>query len=298
MTIDQIITLVINIGICLLFVVPVRFALAKYLGVNAKHELDTKDNFAFGVGIAGGVIGLVFMLTGVQSGEALATHLDEVISLLIYGALGSVLLVAGVLIQDKLVIRQVDLAEQIRAGNMSAAIVVATNMAVIGLVAKKSLTWVDSDGLAGILPVVAVFVVSQILLAAVALLRMAVYRSRNKNNANPDVASSWQGAVAAGNVAIALRYAGQLIATGVAIATTSILVDAEAFYLYAAIMYWAIYAFGLAAVIWVGYRLFLPLVLFKVNVVEEVDEQRNVGVAAVEAALFISLAFMTLAYLV
>ncbi len=298
MTIDQIITLVINIGICLLFVVPVRFALAKHLGVDAKHELDTKDNFAFGVSIAGGVLGLIFMLTGVQSGDALETHFDEIVSLLMYGALGSALLVAGVLIQDKLVIRDVNLAEQIRAGNMSAAIVVATNMAIIGLAAKKSLTWVDSDGVAGLLPVIAVFVISQIVLAAVALLRMAVYRSRNKNNGDNGVADTWQGAVAAGNVAIALRYAGQLIATGIAIATTSFLVNAEALYLYAAIGYWAAYAFGLAVVIWIGYRLFLPLVLFKVNVVEEVDQQQNIGVAAVEAALFISLAFMVLAYLV
>jgi len=38
--------------------------------------------------------------------------------------------------------------------------------------------------------------------------------------------------------------------------------------------------------------------LYKVDVVQEVDQQQNIGVAAVEAALFISLAFMVLAYLV
>ncbi len=300
MTVDQIITLVINIAISLLFVVPVRFALAKHLGVDAKHELDTKDNFAFGVSIAGGVLGLIFMLTGVQSGEPLASHVDEVVSLLMYGVLGSFLLISGVLIQDKIVMRKVNLAEQIRAGNMSAAIIVAANMAIIGLVAKKSLIWVDSDGLAGLLPVAGVFFISQVLLAVVALLRMTVYRSRNQHNLSKgiDTPVSWQGAVESGNVAIALRYAGQIIATGIAIAATSFIVDAEDWYLFAALAYWAVYAFGLALLIWFAYRLFLPLVLFKVNVVEEVDQQRNVGVASVEAALFISLAFMVLAYVV
>jgi len=227
MTIDQIITLVINIGICLLFVVPVRFALAKHLGVDAKHELDTKDNFAFGVSIAGGVLGIIFMLTGVQSGDPLDSHFQEIVSLLMYGALGSVLLIAGVLIQDKLVIREVNLAEQIRAGNMSAAIVVAVNMAMVGLVAKKTLTWVESEGASGLIPVLSVFIVSQIVLAAVALLRMAVYRARNKDNPEKGLATpdTWQGAVAAGNTAIAVRYAGQLVATGIAIATTSALVE-------------------------------------------------------------------------
>lgn len=300
MTIDQFITLAINVVVCLIFVVPVRYALAKHLGVDAKHELDTKDNFAFGVSIAGGVLGLIFMLTGVQSGDALPSYVAEITSLVMYGVLGSILLVLGVLIQDKIVIRNVNLAEEIRNGNMSAAIIVAANMAVVGLVAKKTLTWVDSDGLVGLIPVVAVFIVSQLVLAAVAMLRMTVYRSRNKaNSANDiDAADSWQAAIQAGNVAIALRYAGQLIATGIAITTTSFLVDAAELNLLWSVVYWAGYAFGLAAIIWVAYRLFLPLVLFKVNVIEEVDHQQNVGVAAVEAALFIALAFMTLAYLV
>ncbi len=300
MTIDHLITLIINIGICLLFVIPVRFALAKHLGVDAKQELDGQDNFAFGVSIAGGVLGLVFMLTGVQSGDPLPSHLEEITSLLMYGALGSVLMVLGVLIQDKLVIRDINLAEQIKAGNMSAAIVVAANMAVVGLVAKKTLTWVNSDGLVGLIPVAAVFIVSQIVLAAVAVLRMQVYAARNKQNTERGIAapSDWQSAVKNGNVAIALRYAGQLVATGIAITTTSFLVDAEALNLAESVLYWGLYSFGLAIVVWLAYRVFLPLVLFKVNVVEEVDHQQNVGVAAVEAGLFISLAFMVLAYLV
>ncbi len=300
MNIDQIITLLINIVVCLLFVVPVRFALAKHLGVDAKHELDSKDNFAFGVSIAGGVLGLIFMLTGVQSGDPLPSHVTEIISLLMYGLLGSLLLIAGVLIQDKLVIRDVELATEIKNGNMSAAIIVAANMAVVGLVAKKTLSWVDSEHLDGLIPVIAVFVISQVVLAAVAGLRMGVYRSRNRRNSTNgiDAADTWQGAIKAGNVAIALRYAGQLIATGIAITITSALVDSESMGLYESVGYWAFYAFGLAGVIWGAYRLFLPLVLYKVNVVEEVDHQANVGVAAVEAALMISLAFMVLAYLV
>ncbi len=300
MNIDQIITLLINIVVCLLFVVPVRFALAKHLGVDAKHELDSKDNFAFGVSIAGGVLGLIFMLTGVQSGDPLPSHVTEIISLLMYGFLGSLLLIAGVLIQDKLVIRDVELATEIKNGNMSAAIIVAANMAVVGLVAKKTLSCVDSEHLDGLIPVIAVFVISQVVLAAVAGLRMGVYRSRNRQNSTNgiDAAETWQGAIKAGNVAIALRYAGQLIATGIAITITSALVDSESMGLYESVGYWAFYAFGLAGVIWGAYRLFLPLVLYKVNVVEEVDHQANVGVAAVEAALMISLAFMVLAYLV
>ncbi|MGH1543088.1 MAG: DUF350 domain-containing protein [Arenicella sp.] len=300
MEINQLITLVINVFVCLLFVVPVRYVLAKHIGVDAKQELDNKDNVAFGVSIAGGVIGLVFMLTGVMSGEPLESYGKEFASLLMYGILGSILLIIGVLIQDKIVIRDVNLAQEIKNGNISAAIIVAANMAMVGLVAKKTLTWVDSDGVAGLVPVLAVFIVSQILLAAIAVLRMNVYKMRNKDNVDKGInaATSWQGAIRDGNVAIAVRYAGQLIATGIAIAATSLLVDGEDLTLLSSIINWAAYSFGLALIIWLAYRLFLPLVLHKVNVVEEVDHQQNVGVAAVESALFISLAFMVLAYVV
>jgi len=300
MDINQLITLVINVLVCLLFVVPVRYALAKHIGVDAKSELDTQDNFAFGVSIAGGVIGLVFMLTGVMSGDPLDSYFGEITSLLMYGILGSLLLIVGVLIQDKIVIRDINLAEEIKKGNLSAAIVVAVNMAMVGLVAKKTLTWIDSEGAAGLFPVLVVFVASQVLLAGVAILRMNIYKKRNQANAGRGIkaAVSWHGAIKDGNVAIALRYAGQLIATGIAIAATSLLVDGEDLTLFGSLMSWLFYSFGLAIIIWLAYRIFLPLVLFKVDVTQEVDHQQNIGVAAVESALFISIAFMVLAYVI
>ena len=300
MDMNQLITLIINVVVCLAFVIPVRYVLAKHIGVDAKHELDTKDNFAFGVSIAGGVVGLAFMLTGVMSGESLDSFVNEIASLLMYGVLGSVLLILGVLIQDKIVIRGVTLSQEIRNENLSAAIIVAVNMAVVGLVAKKTLTWVDSEGVAGLLPVICVFVVSQVVLALIAFLRMAVYKSRNKSNATNaiDAPDTWSGAIKAGNVAIALRYAGQLLATGIAIMAASLLVDGEDLSLVNSVLYWFAYSIGISFVIWLAYRISLPLVLFKVDVVQEVDHQQNVGVAAIEFALFVSLAFMVLAYIV
>lgn len=300
MEMNQLITLAINVAVCLLFVIPVRYVLAKHIGVDAKHELDSKDNSAFGVSIAGGVIGLVFMLTGVMSGDPLSSYLDEFFSLLMYGLLGSLLLVAGVLIQDKIVIRDVNLSQEIKNGNLSAAIIVAINMAMVGLIAKKTLTWVDSEGIAGLIPVLAVFIVSQVLLAGVAYLRMTVYRVRNKHNRQKgiDAADTWQGAISNGNIAIALRYAGQLMGTGIAIAATSLLVDGEELSLLSSLFTWAAYSFGLSLIIWLAYRALLPLMLFNVDIVEEVDQQQNVGVAAIEAALFIALAFMVSAYVV
>ncbi|MBL4673550.1 MAG: DUF350 domain-containing protein [Arenicella sp.] len=299
MELNQFYTLAVNILIIIAFVLPVRFILAKYLGVNAKQELDKSDNAAFGVSIAGGALGLILMLTGVMSGESMAVISEEIMSLIVYGILGYAMMMAGVLIQDKLVIRGVSLAKEISNGNMAAAIVVATNMAIVGLIAKKTITWIDSDGLDGIVPILVVFAVSQLVLAVVVIIRSAIYSMRNAKNSEKgfDVASTWPQAIASGNTAIALRYAGQLLATGIVISATSVVVDGDSSTLAAIALTWLGTALGLTILVWVGYRIFLPIVLFKVNVVEEVDHQNNIGVAAVEAALFVGLAFMATAYI-
>ena len=295
MDLNQIYTLAVNVIIVMAFVLPIRFILAKHLGVDAKSELDRSDNAAFGVAVGGGVLGLVLMLTGVMSGEPMAVISEEIMSLVVYGIFGSILMIAGVLIQDRIVIRGISLASEISKGNMAAAFIVAINMAVVGLVVKNAITWTDGDGLDGLLPVLVVFIASQVVLALVAFLRMTVYKLRNSKNTDNSVANSWQGAIAAKNTAIALRYAGQVLATGILIATTSLIVDGDSFVTIA--LYWGGTAIALTLAVWVAYRLLLPLILFKVNVVEEVDQQGNVGVAAVEAALFVGLAFMASAYI-
>ena len=295
MDLNQIYTLAVNVIIVMAFVLPIRFILAKHLGVDAKSELDRSDNAAFGVAVGGGVLGLVLMLTGVMSGEPMAVISEEIMSLVVYGIFGSILMIAGVLIQDRIVIRGISLASEISKGNMAAAFIVAINMAVVGLVVKNAITWTDGDGLDGLLPVLVVFIASQVVLALVAFLRMTVYKLRNSKNTDNGVANSWQGAIAAKNTAIALRYAGQVLATGILIATTSLIVDGDSFVTIA--LYWGGTAIALTLAVWVAYRLLLPLILFKVNVVEEVDQQGNVGVAAVEAALFVGLAFMASAYI-
>lgn len=295
MDLNQIYTLAVNVIIVMAFVLPIRFILAKHLGVDAKSELDRSDNAAFGVAVGGGVLGLVLMLTGVMSGEPMAVISEEIMSLVVYGIFGSILMIAGVLIQDRIVIRGISLASEISKGNMAAAFIVAINMAVVGLVVKNAITWTDGDGLDGLLPVLVVFIASQVVLALVAFIRMTVYKLRNSKNTDNGVANSWQGAIAAKNTAIALRYAGQVLATGILIATTSLIVDGDSFVTIA--LYWGGTAIALTLAVWVAYRLLLPLILFKVNVVEEVDQQGNVGVAAVEAALFVGLAFMASAYI-
>ena len=54
-------------------------------------------------------------------------------------------------------------------------------------------------------------------------------------------------------------------------------------------LWWLVYALLLAAALVVAALIARKAILFGVNVVAEVDEQNNIGVAAIEAAIYLGL---------
>jgi len=50
-------------------------------------------------------------------------------------------------------------------------------------------------------------------------------------------------------------------------------------------------------VVWVLYRVILPVVLSRIDTVEEVDRQGNIGIALIEAAIFVGVASLMLGFL-
>ncbi len=291
--------LLIDVVVSVVLIVMLRFLLAAIIGVHAKDELDKSDNVAFGVALSGSVLGMLLMVSGVMSGDPLSSMMQEMSSMCLYGILGSGLLLFGVFIQDKLVMRSVSLLDAIKKENVAAGVLVAANMIAIGLIAKGTLTWTDSEGVDGLLNVIIIFVISQILLALVAFLRMSVYRIRNQKltSDNSSISGNWQGAIEAGNTAVAIRYAGQVIATAIAITTTSLLVEDPGGSAFSIVIPWFAIGFAFTLLIWLFYRLLIKLVLFKINIVEEVDHQSNIGVASIEAALFLGIALVIFSYM-
>jgi uncharacterized membrane protein YjfL (UPF0719 family) len=298
MSFYEIIILIINVSVAVLFVASLRYLIAFMVGVHAKDELDKKDNVAFGVVAAGAILGMMLMLTGVMSGEGLSTIFHEFGSLFLYGIVGTVLLVLGVLIQDLLVMRDISLSKNIKSENIAAGIVVAANMIAIGWLAKKTITWLDTEGLDGVVPLIVVFILSQVVLAGVAFFRMKVYSNRHQNSTNEDIPKTWQAAIVNGNIALAIRYAGQIIATAIAIAGTTFLILDDGQSLMTIIPMWLFTSVVLAITVWLFYKLIIFIVLKNVNLVEEVDNQNNIGVAAIEAAIFIGISVVMLGYII
>ena len=60
-----------------------------------KEELSKKDNFAFGVSVAGSILALGIVLTGAITGENAPSYLMEIVGMLAYGVYGLVLIKIG-----------------------------------------------------------------------------------------------------------------------------------------------------------------------------------------------------------
>ena len=139
--------------------------------VNSGEELATRDNFAFGIAMAAGIVALALMLTGAVSGEASATFVSEIVNVLAYGVLGVLLIKVGRLVQDRIVLRGIAIQDEIKSGNLAAAFVDAANTLATGLVLRAVMLWVESDTISGLISVLAAFFFTQFLLAVVSKYR-------------------------------------------------------------------------------------------------------------------------------
>jgi uncharacterized membrane protein YjfL (UPF0719 family) len=274
--------LLIDLIIAVMMIAGLRFITGLVANVSSAEELASRDNYAFGVAIAGGTLALAVMITGAVSGEPGATLLAEIVSVVAYGILGLILIKVGRSIQDKLVMPGVEIQAEIRAGNLSTAMVDVGNTLAIGLVLRAVMLWVESDTWEGLLIVLVTYMITQLLLAIVTKYRLMVYSHRHKG-------ASLQEAFAAGNVALAIRFMGHILGIALALTAASGVVAYDRSNLLVAVGLWAGVTVLFSLMVSLLAIAARSVILWGVNVVEEVDEQRNVGVAAIEAAVYISI---------
>ena len=266
------------VAICVL-----RYGAGLLFGVDTRDELAEKDNFAFGIALAGGVAAVALILAGAGSGEAAVNWSAELGSVVIYAVLGLILLKLGILINDALIFHRFSIRQALGEQNIAAGTVQAANLLAIGVLIHGAIGWAEGVGWQSLLSVAIVFFLSQIVLLGVTRLRSAIYARRHDG-------ARLQLAIEGGNAALAVRYSGHLLGTALAASSASDMVgylpgDALEF----TILYgtWLAWAVVLAVVLSVLSIIAQRVVLFGIDTVEEVDNQKNVGVAAIEAAIFI-----------
>ncbi len=276
--------LALDLLIVVALLVSLKFLKGVLANVHSQNELVANNNAAFGISFGGAILALAIMLTGVSSGEAADAMIAEVISMLVFGAIGLVLILAGRLIQDKFVLRQMDIHGELAKGNVACALVDVGHMVGVGLIVRSVMVWMPNSDFSIIPLLLVAFVLSQIVMLVASLYRVKLFKVRNTGSNN-----CLQTAISEGNTALALRYAAFIIGAALMVTTASHVVTFSLEHYWLSAVLWAGVALVTMPIFAILAILVRKLVLTGVDVAEEVDREQNVGVAAVEGAIFISL---------
>ncbi len=270
------------LGLAIVFAVllSVRMLYGAAAGLDTTSELADKDNFAFGIGLAGMTLGVAIMLGGVAEGDFAASVEEEASALVVYAVLGLALMWLTRLIFDRVSIPAFSVKAEIRNGNVPIAIVEAGNVLATAVMVRAVIQWSEGSLAAALVAVVAGYVVTQVILTGTTWYRVWLFARRNAGKRFQDV-------VQEGNTALALRFAG--FQMGVALAVTAAAQVVE----YAPggdpivqALIWGACSVVLAAILIALSLLAERFVLRRIDVSEEVDRQRNIGVALTEVAVY------------
>jgi hypothetical protein len=282
---DLLVYLAIDISIAIVLLGAMRFISGLSAKVNSTEELAQKDNFAFGVSVAGSIAALGIVLTGAISGENAPSYMMEFIGMLAYGTLGLILIKIGRVIHDKLSLQHINKTEEILKQNLTVGIVDAAGAIATAIIIRAVLLWVHGLDVDTFIAIIAGFVISQAILLLVTRLKERQYAKNNQGDCLQEAFSN-------GQTAIAIRYAGQLISTALAVTAASHFLTYSPETLLTNLVSWFVFAVVMTLLVAVLTAIAKRIVLWGINLVEEVDQQQNIGVACVEMATSISIALI------
>jgi len=285
LNLELLIFLAIDITIAIILLGAMRFISGLSAKVNSTDELAKEDNFAFGISVAGSVAALGIVLTGAITGENADSYLMEIIGMASYGILGLILIKIGRIFHDRFALNQIDKNAEIKSRNIAVGIVDASGAIATAIVIRAVLLWVYGLDISTFTAIVAGFIVSQAMLVLVTRLKERQYAKNNQNH-------SMQTAFAEGHVALAIRYAGQAISTALAVTAASHFLTYSPDTLLVNLVGWLVFGMVMTLLVALLTSIAKRLVLMGINLVEEVDQQHNIGVASVEMAIIISIALI------
>ena len=245
--------------------------------LHANDEITKRDNFAFGLSFAAGLAGLAIVLTGITSGNFADTLVAEATQMAGYGLVGIALIKLGHFFQDKVALRKVDLHLEIVQGNVTAALIEFGHIVTVAILIRSALIWVLTEGWHGLPIVIAAFIIGNIIMLLVSQYRVQLYKRTNKNG------DCLQQAIKDNNLAVGVRYAGFLIGSGLAITAATGLAPYNAENINMSLIYWAGAAIFSLIMFILLHLITIKIILSGTDISDEVNRQKNVGVAAISA---------------
>ncbi len=227
---------------------------------------------------------IALVLTGAIENQTAFTLSRELVGITIYGLIGLLLIQIGRWIHDKLILAELDKTEEIRQRNVSVALVDAAASVSTAIVIRAVLKWVHGfDGYA-LLGIITGFVVAQALLLFITRLREYYYRRDNQG-------ASLQQALQLFQIPLAIRHGGEMISTALVISSASRFVPYRPESLVVNFLGWLLFSLFAMILLNLLVEIAKRVILHGIDRCREVDRQQNTGVASLEAAISIGIAF-------
>ena len=272
--------LAMDVAIALVLLMIMKWLTGAFRKHSVTEELGVKDNFAFGISIAGGMLSLCIVLSSVVGRHVGQGYQDAALGMIVFGAVGILLVKLGRFAHDKLVLNEVDTHAMIAERSVSVALVDAASLVASAIVLRNIMLWVDGSDMNALIAIVTGF--SVVLTMLLIMTRIFEYRYA-KDNQN----DSFQGALEKGQMALAIEHSGNLLGTAMIVsAANNLLVYSPSGYV-SNVTGWLFVSVCLTIALHLLVLVSKKIILFGMHFRQEVDHQHNVGVAAVGFTLSI-----------
>lgn len=279
-------TMLLCLAIIIALFTSLRFFAGAISHVDSNYELTQKDNGAFGISLAGVVFGVTLVLSGVIPNSWTMSLAEVGVAVAVYGLVGIGLMVLTRLIFDRIALPRISIGEEIIKGNNAAAIIDAGNVIAAALVIRALMVWTPTTSLDSMVDLLKLYAVSQVVLTVVAMVHVRMFTMHGVDD------RTLQDEIHGGNTALALRLSGRRIGIAFAIVAASNIMVYELFSVNSLLLEWVMvslmFIIGLTILSWIATK----IILFKMEVNDEVINQKNIAMGAVQGTVYIALGIL------
>jgi len=279
--------LAIDMVVAILLLGGVRYTMGVIGKIDTTDELAKKDNFAYGLSMAGSVAAMGIALSGTITGELAGSYQVELYGMLSYGIAALILIKAGSYIHDKFALPAFNKSELILNRNFAVGIVDAASAIATAIVVRAAIIWVEGISVKTFIALAAAWIVSQVML--VIITRVFEWKYAKNNGI------SFQTALTNEHTALAIRYSGYIISTAMSVTAASYFIEFDMDALWAGLAQWVVISVVLMLLLTCLTAIAKYLVLWGINRREEVEDQQNIGIAIIELATSVSIALLLMA---
>ena len=272
-----------NLTMSIVLLIILSFKMSLFLKVDKNEEITKKDNPAMGIALGMAFLSLLLIMSGASTGSEIIPLVDEIILMGSYGIGGIVMLLISRVVVDKISMKSFCLQDEIRKQNVAAGIVDGGNMLATAIIVFAYMGWVKGTSIQPLCLVVFGWIMSQVLLSLVSFLRAKLYKSSD--------GSTLESSIKDGNVAVAMRYIGYKLSFALSplIAVSHYPYDEDNAWWLAVFIF--ISSILLSTVILLLTTI-VKKILIKTNYSDEINKQKNIGLAVIEVCIVLGLTFL------